>query len=443
MKLNQTIWVALAGIFPLAGWALGADVTRPDWLTDCSLGVRESYDDNIFLSGAPVPTTYVVPAGSVAALKDRGSWITTVSPKVGVNFAPLTGATNHFSALTLAYAPDFATYHDQDSESFNAHRVLATVKGDAEALAFSADNNFTYVDGSDFGPFYPGGLYSAFATTGDRERRRQIQDRATVNVQFDREKWFFRPTAAIIYYDLMTAQLDLPVTGYQNYADRCDVNGGADVGYRLTPQLALTLGYRYGRQYQEQFSFSPYSSSSDYQRLLVGVEGNPWSWLNVKILGGPDFRNYDGDTATHTTPVNDLHPVKYYGEALITATFTPRDTLTFKYKLWQWVSGTGRVPYFEGAYDLAYHRKLTNRLGLDLGGKILSWDYSSGNLAVCKRNDLEFTLTGGLAYSFNTHVSVNLGCAFDWGRNAENNLALAQTREFDRQLFTLGTTWKF
>ena len=389
-----------------------------------------------------MPSAYAVPAGSVAALKDRGSWITTVSPRVGVNFAPLLGATNDFPLLTLAYAPDFATYHDQGSESFNAHRVLAAAKAQAGPVTVSAENNFTFIDGSEVGPFYPGNYaYSAFAVTADRERREQIQDRANFSVQFDREHWFFRPTAALIFYNLMTEQLTN--AGYVNYADRYDMNGGADFGWKITPQFALTLGYRYGAQFQQQYSFSPDSSSSDYQRVLFGMEGSPWKWLNVKIQSGPDFRSYQGDSASHTTPVNDLHPVKYYGEALVTATLTPRDAFTFKYKLWQWVSGTGKVPYFEGAYDLAYHRKLSSQLGFDLGGKILSWDYTSGNLATCRRNDLQFTVVGGLTYNLNPHVSFNLGCAFDWGRNAENDVPNQQLREFDRQLFTLGTTVKF
>ena len=425
----------------MSGWtAAGADWSKPDWLMDCSLGIKESYDNNVFLSGVNNPPAYAVPAGSVAALKDRSSWITTVSPKVGVNFSPLTGATNP-SVLSLAYAPDFAIYHDQSSESYNAQRLLAAVKGTAEPVTFGADNNFTYIDGSGMGPVYPGGLYSAFAVTADRERRRQIQDRANVSVQFDQEKWFVRPVASLLYYDLMTAQLDAP--GYINYADRYDVNGGADFGYKITSQLALTLGYRYGRQYQQQFAFSPYSSSSDYQRVLVGIEGNPWKWLSVKIQSGPDFRNYDGDSATHTTPLNDRHPVKYFGEALLTATFAPENTLTFKYKLWQWVSGTGKVPYFEGGYELAYHCKFTHKLAFDLGGKILDWDYTSGNLTTCRRNDLEYTVSTGLTYAINSHISVNLAGVMNWGRNEENRVANPSNREFNQQLISLGTQWKF
>ena len=445
MKLNWTILPALTGIL-LSNWTVAAaGLEKPAWLTDCSLGIKESYDNNVFLSGVNNPPPYTVPSGSVAALKDCYSWITTVSPKVGVNFSPLVGTTN-VPVLSLAYAPDLAVYHDQASESYNAQRVLATVKGNPEPLGFGADNSFTYIDGSGLGPFYPGNLYSAFATTADRERRRQIQNRANLNVQFDKEKWFVRPVASLLYYNLMTEQLNTalpPNVGYQNYCDRYDVNGGADFGYQVAPQLALTLGYRYGHQYQQQYSFSPYSSSSDYQRVLAGIEGSPWKWLSVKIQGGPDFRNYQGDSATHTTPVNDLHPVTYFDEASLTATFAPDNTLTFKTKSWQWVSGSGKVPYFDSAYELAWHRRFTKKLGFDLGGKILDWDFTGGNLPACRRNDREYAATAGLGYAVNSHVSITLAGALNWGRNVESGVANPGAREFDQQLVSLGTQWKF
>ncbi len=419
---------------------LSADLAKPSWLTDCSVGIKESYDNNVFLSGVNNPPPIPAPAGSVAALKNCASWITTVSPKVGVNFSPIIGATN-VPTLSLAYAPDVAVYHDQTSESYTAHRVLAAVEAETEPATFSADNNFTYIDGSGMGPFYPGNELSAFATVADRERRRQINDRANLNVQLDQEKWFIRPTESLLYYNMMTEQLNVP--GYQNYCDRYDVNGGADFGYKLTPQLALTLGYRYGHQYQQQYSFSPYSSSSDYQRVLAGIEGNPWKWLTVKIQGGPDFRNYQGDSATHTTPVNDLHPVTYYDEASLIATFAPDNTLTFKTKSWQWVSCLGKTPYFDSAYELVWHRQLMDKLVLDLGGKILDWDFNSGNLPASKREDLQYTTSAGLNYAVNSHISITLAGVLNWGRNAENDVTNPGVRQFDQQLISLGTQWKF
>ncbi len=206
-----------------------------------------------------------------------------------------------------------------------------------------------------------------------RERMAQTQDRATIVLRYDWDKFFVRPVASLLDYNLMTDWHNTgaaPWKGYQNFVDRYDVNGGVDLGYKLTPGLAATLGYRYGSQYQQQFPAAITSdnhySSSDYQRVLLGLEGRPWNWLNVKLAGGPDFRSYNS-----LTPVNDHHPVKYYGEAVLTATITPSQSVTFNYKQWQWVSSTGKVPYFDSTYALTYHWNATKQLGLDVGGKVL------------------------------------------------------------------------
>lgn len=417
---------------------------KPAWLTDLSLGIKESYDDNVFLSGVDpkfYSSGYTVPSGSVAALENRWSWVTTVSPKLGVNFAPLLGKQTAWQTLSLAYTPDFAIYHDQTSENYEAHRFGAGVKGKADAFSFGLDEAFTYVHGSDYGPLYPGNYVTAYNVGAPRERREQIQDRAAVVFQYDWNKWFVRPTASLVYYDLMTKQLD--VNGYQNFEDRYDVNGGADFGYKILPHLAVTLGYRYGHQYQEQFSFSNMSVPNDYQRVLLGVEGKPWSWLTVKIQGGPDFRNYEGDSATHNTPVKNLNMITYYGEASLTATISPKDLLTFYYKGWQWVSSIGRVAYFDSTYDLNYHRKLTDKLNLDLGGRLLTADYTMGNLSTSARDDSQYTVSAGLAYALNTHVNLNVAYALDLGRNAQDNVVNAETREYDHQLVSLGAVVKF
>ena len=332
--------------------------SKASWLTDVSLSVKESYDDNIYLSGVAskyLPSSYTLPPGSVAALKDKSSFVTTVTPKIGVNFAPLLGDTQNLQTLSLGYAPEIGRFQNAPAENYVAHSFPAAVKGNWEAFSVRADNTLNYVSGSSYGPTYPGGFLNAYATCAPREHREQFNDRGTLAFQYDFDKWFVRPTASLLYYDMMTKKID--VTGYQNYASRYDINGGPDFGYRVEPQLAVTLGYRYGHQYQEQFGFTPYSSPSDYQRVLVGIEGKPWKWLEIKLQGGPDFRSYYEDTATHITPVNHTHLVTYYGEASLTATITTKDTVTFAYKQFQWVSQLGKIPYFDSTYKLNYRRR--------------------------------------------------------------------------------------
>ena len=423
--------------------AVSSGWEKPAWLTDLSVGVKESYDDNIFLSGAApqyLPATYTVPPGSVAALKGVSSWVTTVSPRIGVNFSPLLG-TESLQTLSLVYAPDFANYAGAPSEDYNAHRFGTAIKGRSGAFSFTLENNLTYVDGDTVAPTYPGALVSAIGIGAPRERREQVQDRSTIALRYDGDGWFIRPAASLLYYDMMTELIN--VTGYQNYCDRYDVNGGADFGYQITPQMAVTLGYRYGQQYQQQFSFSPYSSPSEYQRLLVGFEGTPWKWLDVRVQVGPDFRSYPGDTLTHITPVNDKTPVKYYGEAMATAKLTAKDSLMLKYKQFQWMSSLGKVPYYDSVVDLSYRRALTSRWGVDLGVRAWDANYAGGNLATCQRDDLQYTFLAGTSYTFSTHLSANLTYSLDLGRNAQDGIVNPQTREYNRNLISGSVLLKF
>ena len=410
-----------------------ASFQKPAWLTDLSLGVKESYDDNVLLS-------------DVGSLKDRSSWITTISPKLGFNFAPLLGDQKTLQVLSLGYAPDLVTYHDQSSESYNAHRAAATIQGKSEALSFKLENAFNYIDGNQDGPVFSNGR-SGFAAVLAATRRDQYQDRAKISAQYDQEKWFARPVASFLYYDFLTNLRTTP--GYDNYADRYDVNGGADFGYKLDPKMALTLGYRYGHQYQQQYPTAidkaHLSSPNDYQRVLLGFEGKPWPWLNVSLQGGPDFRDYEANSATHTTPVNDRNPVKYYGEATLTADVTAHDSLAFNYKQWQWLATTGKVPYYDSLYELSYRHKFNTQFSFDLGARLQTWDFTVSNLATSLRNDQQYSLSAGLNYAFTANLSANLAYIADLGRNAEDGLSdtVQQSREYDQQMVTLGVQFKF
>jgi len=406
---------------------------KPAWLTDVSLGLKETYDNNIFgVSGFG--------AG------EKGSWITTISPSLGFNFAPLLGEQTPFQTLALGYTPEFNIYHDAPTESYNAQRLSQSIKASSDPFSFSLDNAFTYIDGSSTAPTYAGldSNRSAYATAFPRERRQQIQDRSKVVLQYDQPHWFVRPTASLLYYDLMTDQRN--IAGYQNYADRYDVNGGVDFGYKITPKLAVTLGYRYGHQYQEQFASNidstHTSSPSDYHRALIGLEGSPWTWLTFAYQGGPDFRSYETDSATHVTPVSDFNPITYYGEGSATATLTDKDRLSLRYKQWRWVSSTGKLPLTDSLYELSYKRKLVNPLTFDLTGRIQSSDYNCGDASTSKRDDYVYSVSTGLTWVVNPHFNMNLTYTLDLGRNQQDNVDAGDYREYDHQMISFGLQFK-
>jgi len=433
------------------------DWQKPVWLTDLAVGAKESYDNNVLGVADKSP-----------GMSAHASWISTFSPKVGVNFAPLLGTQKTLQTFSLVYAPDFAIYHNAPSESYNAHKINNVIKGKSGDFSFNADNAFLFVDGSSVAPTY------AFSQSGPainqadkfrnnfahgmaRERRKQIQDRANIALQYDVDRVFVRPVASLLYYDLMTDLHNTtpsPYKGYQNYVDRADVNGGLDLGFKITKTFAATIGYRYGHQYQASLPNSidgatvhgqQMQSSSDYNRVLLGFEGKPVKWLTIKIVGGPDFRDYNS-----AAPVNDYHPMKFYGEASATAAITDSQSITFAAKRWQWVSSTGKIPQLDSSYGLTYHWDATKQLGFDLGGKIQDADYTSGNVtsgtAGSLRNDILYTLSAGVNYAFTKHFSASVGYSYDWGRNIQDNLSpslYGAYRNFDHQLVSLGAQYKF
>ncbi len=341
-----------------------------------------------------------------------------------------------YKALTLVYAPDFNIYHNTPQESYNAQRVFDTIRMADENFSLNATNYFLYNDGSTTAPKYALNQTSNtndrfrnfYAFAMPRERRNQIQDRSLVALQYDSDNMFVRPTASLLYYNMNTVFHNAaipPNIGYQNWPDRSDVNGGLDWGYRVTQSLAIIAGYRYGYQYQQQFPLiiSPadrHYSSNNYQRALLGLEGQLWSWLSIKAAAGPDFRDYNSHAA-----VDNLHPIYPFVEAAVTATITPNQSVTFYTKEWQWVSSAGLVPYYDSTYALTYHWKATKQFGVDLGGKILNANFLDGDDVIgvqpSKRNDIEYCLSAGATYAFTPNLSANLTYTFDMGRNLLDN----------------------
>ncbi len=429
----------------ITGWS------KPAWLSDLSLGVKESYDDNVLrVSGNGLPT--------------QSSWVDVVSLKLGFNLAPLVAAEpGTIQAFTLVYQPDRVTFDQASSENFTAHRVNSILKGKSGDLSFNVNEAFLYNDGNKLAPTYAlNQLSNSDANQNDkfrnslahapaRERRNQYQDRYTASLQFDAKYLFVRAVSALNYINMNTYLFNsslAPYKGYQDYVDRYDVNVGADLGLKVAPNWALTLGYRDGYQFQQQYSAAinsdQHESSNHYQRLLFGLEGK-LDWLTVKLTAGPDFRDFNPNT-----PISDLHTTRFYGEAAVAANFPAGQSLTFSYRDYVFVSSTGLVPYEEYSYSLLYHWNATRRLGVDLGGKLFEHNYTLGNdvagSAPSLRLDFDDEVLAGVTYAVTPHLSASATFAFDDGRNGLDGLAAKYApsyRNFEEGVYSLELQYRF
>jgi hypothetical protein len=434
--------------------AAGSDpvlFTKPSWLTDLSLGDKESWDDNVLLvSGLGLPT--------------QSSWVNDVSVKVGIDLAPVFAQGPAIQSFTFVYQPDFVRYAQDSAENYNAHRFNDTFKGKIGSFSYSLDNAFLYNDGSKLAETYAlNQLSGAAGNQNDkyrnnythsvpRERRNQDQDRTTALVQWDTPEFFVRPISTLTYYNLNTYIFNTslaPYKGYQDYVDRWDVNGGADVGYNIAQGLAFTVGYRDGYQHQDQFSpginSDQHFASNHYQRVLFGLEGRITDWLNVKLSGGPDFRDYNPDA-----PITHDRTTRFYGEAQATATITKTQSLNFAFKQWLFVSSTGLVPYDDISYALTYHWSATKKLGFDLGAKYLEANYTLGDddagSAPSLRDDKDYQGSVGVSYLILPHLTASATYTYDKGFNGLDTLPASLEpayRNFEHGVAGLGVQYKF
>jgi hypothetical protein len=453
------ILAAASAAFALTGTSRAIDAAPPDFsfwtkptgLSDLSFTVKESYDDNVFgVSGLGMPV--------------QASWVNALSAKVGVDFVALLGAPKEITAFSLTYNPEHFDYSRVASEDYTAHRLAGVFKAKFDNITYSLEDAFLYNDGDKNAPTYAlNQLAGAAANQNDkyrnnfahslaRERRSQVQDRYTATVQADFGNVFIRPISQLTYYNLDTTlenTANAPFKGYQDYVDRYDINGGADLGFKITSTFAVTVGYRDGYDYQQQFALAintdQHFSSNHYQRALLGVEGKILPWLTIKAVAGPDYRDFNKDT-----PISDLKTTRFYGEGSLIAALPENQTLTLSYKQYVFVASTGLVPYIDTAINLTYHAAVSKQLGVDVGVKYLEANYTLGNdvagSAPSLRDDADYGASAGITYAVTKQIIVNVAYTYDDGRNIDDGLAakyFPNYRDFNHNLYTLGVTYKF
>ena len=443
--LNATLRAADTAPAPANDWQ------KPAWLSDLAVSAKGTYDDNVLgVSGLGLP--------------EKSSWVSSFSLKLGLNFVPLLDKGSAVKTFTLVYQPEKFSFDNFSSEDYTAHRLGVVLKGKSGNFTFSVDNAFLFVDGNKVAPTYAlNQLAGAAANQNDkfrnnyahslaRERRNQSQDRYTIQAQYTSGNVFIRPVSSLTMFNLNTYLHNTgaaPYKGYQDYVDRYDVNGGLDLGYKLTPDLAVTLGYRDGYQYQQRFAAAINSdqhyASGSYQRVLVGLEGKLSKDVTVKLAAGPDFRDYN----THAA-MNNLRTTRYYAEGSVAVAVAPDQSLALNYKKWVFVASTGLVPYVDTTVGLTYHWTVNKQWGFDAGLKLLEADYTMGNdvagSAPSRRDDLDYGASLGLSYAFTPHLLVAATYNYDTGKNGAQNLPatlFADYRQFQHNVTAVSVQYKF
>lgn len=392
---------------------------KSPWLVSASLAVKESYDNNVFIQNQ----------GDQAG---RKSWVTSLMPAVGVAYqkSPV------FKA-SLSYSPEVVFYHSESSEDHVAHRGSINFGGKVKDTAWELLNGIVWIDGSDLGPrFTGGGDIPAIGGIPLRDRRDAAIYRNSFKLTQTLGKAFLRPILSSYVHDFQTElhQTTEPgFAGYENYIDRYDLGGGADVGYEISPKLWGVLGYRYGHQEQKRNQFNVLSPfSNNYHRFLAGLEGSPASWLKLNVLAGPDVRDFSA-----ATPAGfDRNELLYFMDASVSLMPTKRDTVTLAARRYEQPAFSSHSVYEDIVYDIAYRHKFSDRFTAGAGFR-----YYSGNWqAPVNREDWILTPSAMLTYTHNQHFSGELAYSYDW---VENQVPNTSGRDFTRHLVSLGLKYTF
>lgn len=388
---------------------VGAAAPKPSaWTPSASLALKEAFDGNVFMQ-------------SVTPLANQSSFVTVVTPSVGAQWKP-----GPAFGLTANYTPEIAFYHSEDSEDYVAHRGALNLGGKFKDTSWELPNSFTWIDGSDQGLVFtgPGGV-PALGGVPMRDRRDAFVYRGGFKLQHTIGKWLFRPVASAYVHDFKTEQLATP--GYQNYADRNDVNGGLDLGYQVMKDTHIVMGYRHGSQDQEIVLAGPTQYDNTYDRVLVGVEGKPATWLKLGVLLGPDFRSFGPDV-----PLGfDRQRTKFFLDAMATITPGKADTLTLTAKRFEQPGYGGNSVYEDVTYELGWRHTFSDKFSTSVAVRALQWDFEEPVI----RNEWWYGVAVSVAYKFSKHLSAEASYAYD---QVESRVPDTEGREASRHLASLG-----
>src|SRR5208282_1692276 len=152
-KFSKSLWgsrAAMLAVLGLVAVPADADLTNVTYKAEAT--VKETYDSNVYLQdNAPNPANVAAAqaAGLTAVQANKGSFATSILPKVGLDYKPCSAFN-----LSLGYAPEIVFYQSTPSEDYVTHRVLFNFGGTLGNATWELVNTATYIDGSTTGPTF-------------------------------------------------------------------------------------------------------------------------------------------------------------------------------------------------------------------------------------------------------------------------------------------------
>lgn len=384
------------------------------WKFNASVASKESYDSNVYLQ-------------SETARADRGSFVTSLLPQLGLAWQPDPAFGANFS-----YLPEMVYFHSEHSEDYLLHRATISMGGKLQNTKYESKTSIVLIDGSSVGPTWTGaGGAPAAGGPAVRDRRDATIYRSSFAVTQELGKWFVRPSFSFYLHDFQTDHRATP--GYQNYVDRSEIVGGSDLGTPLNKEFSVWAGYRYGIQDQAQLLLFPEEYDCTFHRALLGVDGQLFKWCKIGVTIGPEFRRY-GDKVP--AAFGDRRETILYVDAMATATPTKTDTITLLLKRFEQPGFSGRSTYDDLTCDLSWKHKFDATWTVGLGGRAYNTDF----LTPVVRNDWILSASVFVNYTLNARWNAEVSYGYEDGLTRTAN---ASGREYERHLIALGIKYIF
>lgn len=392
-----------------------AETTDSKVLVDQAVQARFGYDSNPVAQGGP----------ATAALGNDATWFEAA----GLSFAFAAPLTTPGASLKLGYAGETVRYEDDPNENYTSHRLSLVGSTTADGWKLGVDASTLFIDG-DRDTLPSVAACNANSTALWRERRAQWQHRAKLLAQHDVGALRVRLTGNVLAYHYLTHVR----AGRSAFADRSDLNAGADLGWKQAASSVWFVGARAGVQHQDQVPLpgGAYDYSSRYTRLVAGWEGKLGADTTLAFLAGPDFRHYYGTIDPKTFADRD-HTFGWF-DASLTTKLSPTLTLTAKSTRWAWLSSTGKSAYTDFNNELALAWTVSSAVTLRVSGKAHDSSYFPA-----LRDDWQYLGGVGATWKLNARWTFTADFLDHLGRNGLDSVA---DRAFDRHVVTLGATLK-
>src|SRR5262245_33548840 len=234
------------------------------------LTVRGVWDDNIFLSHTNKTSDYYF----------------AIEPSITLGWGDMEGRSSSY--LRLDYMPSAILFVDHsDEDAFNQYIHLEGGYSTGR-LTLSLAQDIAILQSANLNSFYDTTGLWANTDASAPTRMNIFYTRARAAYQLTGKMW-------------LQAELDSPTYFYPGNISNYTVAGGLYLYYNVLPKLSLGIGGTFGYTWVDDPG-----TNQTFEQINLRLNYAVTSKLTLYASGGVEFRQFDGNRGTYTSPVFEL-----------------------------------------------------------------------------------------------------------------------------------------